>query len=435
MSLALLASASVLITGCDPCADLDKEPAIAPVQPAPPQVRVAVTTEALSGLAAVQRPLARGTRRVRKVEQDGQTRTLVATAGARGALLMDDPDASPDCPACAILQVRMDFDLATGPSPLLSEPDRILGGARATIRIPVHLQIVPLPAVGGAWDLITAVAPGRELVVAPPQVPEGFEPAVDEAIAALVTEVAKFDAVKLTGHPLLRLRGWAVRDPALALGEPGVRVDGRLVMIDGTPAGPIAGPGVVDLEVAPGLGQDLTWGIAPAYLAALADDAGAEHGEVLVDGAPHRLQIRSIGGSSKGVRVGLRARRAEGCGWIELEADEVRGTSDAHGGLKVIGGDDLHVGGTGGASTAGAGDPGFHASVSRRVREVVADRLGHALVQGPAGQRPTVVIVRHGNDGAVFADLTFPARARRRPPSRPMPEDFSKLPTVKLPDP
>ncbi len=430
----MLLGLAFALAACDPCSGLDAEPSIAPQSPAPAQVRIAITTEALSGLAAVQRPLTRGTRRVRKIDVGGEARTLVATAGNRSALLMDDTHAASDCGACAILQVRMDFELATGPSPLVAEPNRVLGEARATIRVPVRLELTSPVGTPGAWELAAVHDGRRETVVAPPQIQEGLDPAVNDAITALTEEVAKFDATKMTGKPLLRLQGWTVSDPGLAFVPPTVRAEGRLVVLEAAPAGPLRGTGLTDVEVEPGIGQDLTWAVAPAYLAALADDAGSERGTVQVGGAGHDLEVRSIGGSSKGVSVALRARRSEGCGWVDLDADKLRGTGDGTGGIKVVGGSDVSVVSTGGASEEHAADLGFHASAERRAREQLQERLDHPLVLGPVGQAPTVVIVRHDPEGAVLADATFPSRPRRTPVRRPMPEDFSKLPTIKFPE-
>jgi len=423
----------LLIAGCDPCAAIDAAPSIAPAAAGAAQVRVSITTESLSGLAAAQRPLGRGTRRVRRIEDTGGPRTLVATAASRGSLLMDDPDASEDCPECGLLRVRIDLALAAGPSPLVVEPDENLGGARATVLVPVRLELRSEPSMPGTWRLVASHDPLRPTVVPPLQLPTGRGEAVDEGLAALVEEVARFDAVKESGTNLLRLRGWQVHDPDLALADLRVEVDGRLVRVAGAPKAPLGGAGLDGLEVEPGLNQDVTWAIAPAYLAALADDLGPTLPAVSLEGVPHDLHVIAIESAQRGVSARLRARRTEGCGWLDVESDGLRGTSDGRGSLKVLVGTDAVVG-SGGRSGPDA-DAGFLAAAGRRAQELVQERLAHPLIQGPTGQAPRVLLVRHDSTAAILADLAFPQRPGRARRPRPMPEDFSKLPTVKLQEP
>jgi hypothetical protein len=423
--LPLLVLVGLLIgTACNPCAAIDEPTIIVPTDPPAPQVIITVSTEALSGLGAIRRTMVRGTRRVTQVEVDGTPRTLVVTAHRGGWLLLDDEEAPADCPACAVLQVRLPLELAAGTAPLVHEPDEPLGRARVTVRVPVQLELQPSPSMPGVSLLIASHDPRRSLDVAPPQMPEVPE-AIASALLELVEEVATFDAVKLTGIPLLRVRGWQVQDPALALGSITVRVEDRLVVLEAVPAVPLPGPGLTGFEVAPGAGQDLTWAIAPAYLAALMDEQADAEPPIDADGAPHAVRVLSIGPSSRGVSARLRGRRTEGCGWLEVESSGLRGTGNGTGGLRVLAALESRLVDSGGASSA-TPDDRFLTGVGGRAKELMQQRLAHPLVRGPKGEAPKVLIVRHEDSGVIFADHVFPTR-RGRPRAAPGPPRVQRL--------
>jgi hypothetical protein len=255
--------------------------------------------------------------------------------------------------------------------------------------------------------------------VLPPQLPPPLFPAA----LNLARQVAQLDSMMLADRsPLLRIQTWQVSQPGLLLSRFDLSLKGRMLQLDGYPDSPLPGGGVADIKVAPGVGQDATWAISGALLAALGADASPTLQPLSLRDAPHSVTVRSLMTHERGLTASIRARRTEGCGWVDLSAAPVRPTT-SQGRPTVQAPIDVDVVEAGGADGGQDVDEGFVQAVMEGATRLLDERLAHPLVQGPRGQPLRTLITRRSKgEPAVVVDGGF-NRPRRTsaPPNRPPP--------------
>ena len=295
-----------MLAGCDPCGELDAAP-VAPgvVQP---ELRIAVTLEAVSSMVSAEltKSRTRGTRRVERLPD--RESSLVATGrAATVSIVAADRD---DCPTCVLLSTTRPVDLALGPDG--GSGDR-LGRVHVPVVVPVTLSVRRGSAAGTFEVVADNDAAHEPEVQDPTDLPPGLPPDLAPHAVRLARQVARLDAMGVAlRSSLLRVSTWPVSTQAVTLTRLDLALRGRLLVLDGFPDTPLSGPGLEGLTVDPAVGQDATWAISGALLAALGADAAPTLAPLDLDGAPHSLEVRSLTAHEEGLVGAIRARRVEG---------------------------------------------------------------------------------------------------------------------------
>lgn len=401
------------LAGCDPCRKLDAAPL--PPGPARPEVRVAVTLDGISSLVSAEllRARTRGTRRVHRAVQPDEV-AVVATGQPGSVTIVAAEDLG--CPSCVVVRGLRPVDLAIVRGPAAQGAPEPVGRVYVPVEVRLDLEVRP----GGGSGLLE-VAPKGGLAVSPQTsppdaIPGGIDAALAPAASRIAQDVARLDVLDLARRlVLLRLRPWPARSPDLAISEVVVRVPGRLLLLEGAPGRVLPGKGLEGVEVEPAIGQDATWGISGALLAALASDPeGAPAFDLL--GAAHQVGVRSFEAQREGLGVLVRARRREGCGWVDLSADPLRPTT-SRGRPALLGPERVGVVDSGGLDRDAAADEEDARSVALYAKGRIEDRLAQFQVLGPQGQELQPLLLRRAREQpALLLDGAF---NRPRPPARP----------------
>ena len=412
MALGLFA----LIGGCDPCAGLDAEPS--PVGTVQPELRISATLDSVSAMASAEltKSRTRGTRRVERFPDRG---TMLVATGRSGPVTVLAA-ATADCPGCAVLKTTRTVDLALGPLHAEGQP---AGRLHLPVRVPVRLEVRPSGGPG-SFDVVAVNDGAHEVEVEDPTTPPPQLPAeLFDAAVGLARQVARLDSLGLAPRtPLLKIRTWPVGRAGLLMSRIDLRLQDRMMYLDAYPDAPLAGEGLAELEVRPGVGQDVTWAISGALLAALGADAAPSLQPLTLAGAPHTVTVRSLSKHTRGLDASIRARRTEGCGWVDLRAAPMRPTS-SRGRPSLQAPLEVEVTATGGADKRAEVDEGFAQAAAERTTRLLDERLAHPLVQGPTGQPLRTLITRGSPDlPAVLVDGAFNRPRRTSPsPNRPPP--------------
>lgn len=407
---------AALLAGCDPCSGLDAERA--PPGIVQPELRVAVTLEAVSAMVSAEltKTRTRGTRRVERLPD--RRSSLVATGRSASVTVLANP--SDDCPTCAVLRTARPVDLALGPDGGEASP---LGRVHVLVQVPVTLAVRKGTAASSFEVVAINDAAHEPEMEDPAKLPPGLPPDLAPAAIRLARQVARLDSLGLAlRSPLLRIQAWPVAGPGLRLSRLDLSLRGRLLRIDGFPDTPLSGPGLADAKVEPAVGQDVTWAISGALLAALGADAAPTLQPLSLLDATHTVTIRSLTAHDKGLAASIRTRRTEGCGWVDLSAAPLRPTT-SQGRPSLQAPLEVELVEAGGADSGAELDEGFGQAALERTTRLLGERLAHPLVQGPNGRALRTLITRRSREvPAVLVDGAF-NRPRRtsRPPNRPPP--------------
>ncbi len=285
-----------------------------------------------------------------------------------------------------------------------------VGSAVATWEADVVLAARP---DRGGWRIEASAVDGVAPDVRLSALPAALDPALADGARSLLTGLATAEAAGATrGLLLARVAGWPEVEGPARLGAVDAAMDGALLRVALTPAGNL-GPGLTlgDRALDPGAGNDATVALSPAWLSALGD--AAPRGRALRDGEVDYRVHATLEGEPP--TASARARRAEGCGWIDVRQPLKVGRSGSRWGIAPRG--EAAVSARGGADRGGADEIGR--AIGEAAARLLDAPLQHPLLTAPDGRRLQPALVRYERGAVLFDGVMERApTGLRLPPGR-----------------